>query len=278
MQNLFALTTDPQGDAVPAGECFAERKVPAELKAEFLQLEEEERTLRRAAIPPVHTIIAFIAWFGADACLFIFALLQGEEEPVSDAVRRLLPSVIVGCVFFFVAVAETVRLIVRATRVRRSPQMASYRAHRIKLQRRTDDAFGVPEDAKEIEALVSFGRRKKANRPPASGRLERMTAFVRDGKLFLSSGYGLYAVPLVGIAATVLRKKEIALAEEWWEEKKTYTSPPKKGHIRQWEYGYGLRSHYAVQICTVKGEFELIVAPWSLCALTAIADLKLVGG
>ena len=179
MQNLFALEVTPQGEVVMAGECFVQRKVPTELGTEFLQLEEEERTLRHAAAPPMHMIIAFIALFGVATCFFVFSMLQGEEEPTLDAVGRLWPLVVVGGVFL-----------------------------------------------------------------------------------------------LVGIVATVLRKKEISLSEEWWAERKTYTSPPRKGHVRRGRYGYGLRSHYAVQICTAKGEFELIVAPWSIGALAAVADLK----
>lgn len=274
MQNLFALDVMPQEDVVMAGECFVQRKVPTELGTEFLQLEEEERALRRAAAPPMHMIIAWVAWFALATCFFIFSALQGEEEPASDAVVRLWPLIAVGGVFLLVGIAEIVHLMVRIKRVRGSSQMAFYREHRIKLQHRTDEALGVPEDAKEIEAIVSVGKSRKPNKAPSSGTLERMMAFVRDGKLFLACDYGLYAVPLVGIVATVLRKKEISLSEEWWAEKKTYTSPPRKGHVRRGRYGYGLRSHYAVQICTAKGEFELIVAPWSIGALAAVADLK----
>lgn len=276
MQNLFALDVTPQGDIAFAGECFLERKAPTEIGDEFLKLEEEERILHRAAMPPVHLIVDFVAWLALAVCLFVFSALRGEEESIADAAGRLWPLLAAAGAFFLVSVAETVFCSVRMTRVRRSPQMAQYLERRKKLQCRTDEALGVPEDAKEIEAIVSFGKSKKSNQVPSSGTLERMTAFARDGKLFLACVYGLYAVPLAGIVATLLRKKEISLSEEWTAERKTYALPPRKGHVRRGQYGYSLRSHYAVQISTAKGEFELIVPPWSINALAAVADLKLV--
>ena len=195
-----------QRDGTPATECFLEREVPKERTEDIGRLRDEEKTLRKSMTPMRQLIIALVLSAGEMVCLLSFFLFQEDGEHIGDTMLRLWPLLVLFFAFFLAATAMLLWGSLHIVRVRRGPQMAQFLAHRKKSERQVDEAFGVPDDAKEIEVLVFLDEEEKRNVFRSEAKAERMTAFVRGGKLFLSSLYGLYAVPLADITATVRQK------------------------------------------------------------------------
>lgn len=290
MQNIFDRRGTLQRDGTPATECFLEREVPKERTEDIGRLRDEERALRKAMTPMRQLVVALVLTAGEMICLLSFFLLQADGEYIGDTMFRLWPLLVLFFAFFLAATAMLFWGSLHVVRVRRGPQMVQFLAHRKKSERQVDEAFGVPDDAKEIEVLVFLDEEEKRNVFRSEAKVERMTAFVRGGKLFLSSLYGLYAVPLADITATVRQKKPISVSGRWTEKflssasSSSPSAPPSSSasSSARTEYNeremiaYALRCYYTVQIHTAKGEFGFIVLPWSIDALAAVADLKLV--
>lgn len=290
MQNIFDRRGTLQRDGTPATECFLEREVPKERTEDIGRLRDEEKTLRKSMTPMRQLIIALVLTAGEMVCWLSFFLFQEDGEHIGDTMLRLWPLLVLFFAFFLAATAMLLWGSLHIVRVRRGPQMAQFLAHRKKSERQVDESFGVPDDAKEIEVLVFLDEEEKRNVFRSEAKAERMTAFVRGGKLFLSSLYGLYAVPLADITATVRQKKPISVSGRWTEKflssASSSPSAPSSSSASlaaRTEYNeremiaYALRCYYTVQIHTTKGEFGFIVLPWSINALAAVADLKLAG-